>query len=360
MSEFSKNPDKIEQRRAVVETALAPGGVLHEIAKSAIAENVELSPDNVADILLPPKQPGERYHARWERLEDAPQIIKELAEANQQPIYDLSGNLDIRKEESLPWPDLKNIDPDKAIWMVEGGANRTSVVRRQLALEAMEKIYGEDNEHESVYQFGSDRPIPKFRIDQSSREKKTNSEYAIAQEIAGNYFPKDKETHLPKEEITEFELNLASAMEAGYRPHPEPVNNNEDMSGIMAHISKMTSLYKDGAPDLVLIKPKQIEGGLVDGVNAVLELLYDYEPKYFEEGDRLVQHVIVTNGQYRAKDELQASRCADNFEVDTLPPVALGDEPGFTVEHHGKEIKTAERPPMVYVNEMVILHRLQS
>jgi hypothetical protein len=71
------------------------------------------------------------------------------------------------------------------------------------------------------------------------------------------------------------------------------------------------------------------------------------------------QFVIATNGQYRPKDEAQASQWADaHSELQMLAPVAIGDEPGYNVEHDGKTISTANRPATAYANEIVVLQRL--
>ena len=47
---------------------------------------------------------------------------------------------------------------------------------------------------------------------------------------------------------------------------------------------------------------------------------------------------------------------ANNVRLD--PAVVLGDEPGFRVEHNSLEIVTAERSPVAYVNEMIVLARM--
>lgn len=341
MSEFAKETSITELRAAHAEHAHRPGGLLHDIARSAEANGVELLPKDVADIILPPKQPDQKYQARWELLEGAPGLIKETAAARQEETYSLAQTLDLRKDQSIDGSDIRRIDADKAVWMIEGGANRTSVVRRQLAIEAMHEIYGEQVAEQVVYQFGADRPIPK------ERNGSPNAEYAIAMEIALDYLPTGRE-------LTEFDLNLASAQQAGYEKL-EGFNGNPDPD----IIERLEILGKEDSPRLVMIQPKKVKGGLVDGINAVHEMILREATGTFVAEPHF-QPVIFTNGQYRAKDEHQAVGWAAGAGHDILPPVAIGDEPGYTVEHNGRQIVTAERAPMVYVNEMVILHRLNS
>ncbi len=334
MSEFVNEPNLIELRAAHVENAHRPAGVLHEIAQTAVTDQSELGPSDVADIILPPKQPGDGYEARWELLEGSTAMIKEAASVHQDDVYKLAQQLDLRKAESIDDIDIARIDPRSAVWMVEGGANRTSVVRRQLALEAVQAVYGEQAVKQTIYQFGSDRTIPKQKNDQP------NAEYAIAEEIAGDHLPED-------DSLTEFDLNMASALQSGYQR--TPLEGIAPFSGIAERVEV---LHKLDQPRLVLIQPKKAEGGLTDGINAACRMA----------GKDQLQPVIATNGQYRAKDELQAEQWArkiDLVNTSISQPVALGDEPGYKVEHNGKEIVTAERAPMAYVNEIVVLYRLQ-
>jgi len=345
MSEFNHEPSLIELRSAHAEDALRPGGVLHGIARQAEVSGVELSPGDIADIILPPKKPGEQYEARWELIEGAQDVIKTASGLRSSEIFDLATQFDIRRESSITEKELTRIDTQKAVWVIEGGANRTSVVRRQLAIEAASQVYGEHIEYQTVYQFGSDRPIPKIRVDAKTKEEKPNAEYVVAQEIAGEHFPMNDETKQPKEVISEFELNLASARAAGFEIKADSQNP------VMPAVKRFIRMKKAGAPELVLVQPESKGGGLVDGFEAVRELA---------QLDSDYQLIITTNGQYVAKDELQAENWARKKDIPTLSPVAIGDEPGFTVEHNGREITTAERGPMVYVNEIVILHRLNS
>jgi hypothetical protein len=339
MSEFTNEPTRIEQRAAITESALTKNGLLNRLAMSAEVSGVELSTKDVADIILPPKQPNEDYQARWELLEGAPGLIKEAATASQEEVFLLAKELDLRKDRSVDETDIERIDPEKSIWMIEGGANRTSVVRRQLAIEAIQAVYGERAGEQNVYQFGSDRPIPKERNGQP------NAEYLIAGEIAGSFLPKE-------DSLTEFDLNVASAIASGYARF-ESVNGHPDL------VDRLALLIKKDLPRLVMVQPKKNEGGLVDGINALYEMIMRENAGLFVAEPHF-QPVIATNGQYRAKDELQADKWARKSGYNILPPVALGDEPGYKVQHNGKEIVTAERAPMAYINEIVVLHRLSN
>lgn len=322
--------EKLEVRLSTLEMALRPQGLLGEIAASVVDGDVVLEPSEAVDVILPPKNAGEPAAARWQLVEDAPAVIKEAVDAKRAELLILAFDLGMRKHETVNDSDIERISPDTSIWVIEGGANRTSVVRRELAIEVMRKTYDDiDISEHVIYQLGSgERTIPRERNGQP------NAEYVIAQEIAGDFLPED-------EELTEFGLNLASALQSGY-----------EIDGTMENefdVAKVIGLKKEGYPNLVLVQPKSTSNGLKDGLSAVSNLLHDIEG---------CQFVIATNGQYRPKDELQAVEWAKEHGLEMQAPVAVGDEPGYTVEHNGKQIKTAERAPTAYLNEMVILHRL--
>jgi hypothetical protein len=335
MSELDRNPDRIEQRTALVEAALAPGGLLYKIATAAVIDQVELAPSDVADILMPPRKPGEDYKPRWDLVENSPQIVKTAAAEHQPELLELAEALDLRKGTSIDEQTTAMIDGEKAIWVVEGGANRTSVVRRQLTVEAMQQVYGDSLAEGTIYQLGSGRKIPKER--EKDGKMVANAEYAIAQEISGEY--------LPHGDLTEFELNLAGAKQAGFEVKADA------QEPIIPSVERYVRMIKAGLPELVLIQPESAARGLVDGFEAV---------KSLAQLEQDFQLVVATNGQYRAKDELQADKWAKENGLATLSPVVIGDEPGFTVEHNGKEIITGERGPGIYLTEIVVLHRLNS
>jgi hypothetical protein len=342
MTEYAHNGDIIQQRAAILETAMFPGGVLHEVAQAALSEQADLVPDDVAEIIMPKKQPGEAKEARWQLVEGSKGAIKIAAEENTEAIMSLAEQLDMRKEEPLPEDDLARISKGNDIWMIEGGANRTSVVRRQLALDALNRLYDEEALFETpVYQLGSDRAIPKERLSHSG-EVKENPEYKIAREIAGEYLPED-------DSLTEYGLNVATAKQAGFTV--------QEVASPVPQLERMAVATKEGEPTIFLVQPLKQKGALSDGISAVMS--------YSNAGGwRPYQPVIVTNGQYRPKAELQVSKWSQQDlpvgTADMISPVVLGDEPGYTVTHRGQEIVTANRGPLIYLNEAVVLHRLQS
>jgi hypothetical protein len=330
MSEFNQQPSSEELRAAYLEDAMRPEGDLYVIAAGVLETTAELSADDVADILLPPKQPGASAEPRWQLIEGAPSAVKAGVASAELKIHNLANRLDMRRDRVLPADDLLRINPDAAIWVVEGGANRTSVVRRALTVAAMERVLGNETPHQAMYQLGSDRPIKKERADGSP-----SAEYVVAREIAGDFLPED-------DSLTEFGLNVASALQAGYSRRDGHVPEG---------VQDVVYLEKEGQPQLILVKPVYEKGGLSDGFTAISRM-----------GDMTGgQFVIATNGQYRPKDEFQAnSWAAQTPELAMRPAVAVGDEPGFTIEHAGSVITTPTRPTMAYVNEAVILHRLNA
>lgn len=330
MSEFNNQQlSEVERREAYAENALRAGGVLYQLAESVVDNEVALTPREAGNVLLPPKQPGEASQARWQLIEGAADAVKTGAVARQEEIFDLATQLDMRKSESISHEEITRIAPLHSIWLVEGGANRTSVVRRELGNQMAMAVYGPHSEWVNLYQFGSDRPIPR------ERNGKPNAEYSVAREIAGDYLPED-------DSLTEFGLNLASALQSGY----ELVNDRD--GGEAAQ--RITRLRKAGLPELVLLQPHKQKGGLEDAFTTMSD--------GFAINLDGAQFVMFTNGQYRPKDEQQADKWAREHNFDMLPPVAIGDEPGFTVEHNGQQITTAARAAMAYLNEAIILERL--
>jgi hypothetical protein len=233
------------ERTRDLEVAFSNAGVMNEIAKVAI----ELSPAETAEIILPEPTEGEPLDPRFQLVDNAKDSIKSAAGERESELLSLATRLDMRREESLSDIDIARIHPDDAIWVVEGGANRTSVVRRQLAIEAMQRIYGDEIVEHTLYQFGSDRKV------EPEKNGKPNPEYRVVQEIAGNFLPH-------KEFWTEFDVNLASALQNGFEIEAD------DVGGSIANL--VVRLRKEGAPELVLLEPyKTDSGGLEDGFSAV-------------------------------------------------------------------------------------------
>lgn len=305
-----------EDARQAGNAALAQSSEASDLEMSGVIETAK----DVSDILMPPRS---MVRERWRLLQSAKKEVVGAAEEHQEAVLDLATTLEMRREVSLSDADFARIDPERAVWVIEGGANRTSVVRRALAIMAMAEVYGDKAESKTIYQFGStneERHIPRQSDD------KPNPEYVVAQEIAGDYLPED-------DSLNEFGLNIATALQSGY-------SVEEDGGDVV-------TLSRDGSPRLVMIAVN----GMKDGFDNVHDMIGGL-------ADR--QLVIATNGQYRPKDELQARLWAQHNGVDTLPAVVLGDEPGFRVEHGGKTITTGDRGPLVYLNEMVTLQRLDA
>jgi hypothetical protein len=337
MSEFNPQPTSIvELRAAYAEHALRPGGVLYGIAENVVAGDVALTPREAGNVLLQPKQPGEASEARWQLIEGATDAVKAGAAEHEEEILNLATQLDMKKPESISHPDVMRIAPTQSLWIIEGGANRTSVVRRELANQTAAAVYGQGPKWVNLYQFGTDRAIPRMRNGQP------NAEYKIAIEIAGNVLDLERYQDRFGSELTEFGLNVASALQGGYE-----LVEDRDGGEVAARI---VELRKPGVPRLLVMQPHKRTGGLEDAFST----LTDGYKLHLDSA----QFVMFTNGQYRPKDEQQADRWARGRGFSMLPPVAIGDEPGFTVEHNGRQITTAERKAMAYLNEAVILERL--
>jgi hypothetical protein len=332
------NGNTLQERLVTLEMAFSPQGVLGRIAAAGLSEPYTLSRQEAADVILPPRQSGGFYQPRFVLIENTPPVLKDAAEANSDEVLNLANQVGMTKTGEQVQADIAKIDPEKADFVVEGGANRTSVVRRSLAVQAMRGVYGKDIEDNMLYQFGSGRAIPQVKND------KPNPEYEIAKEIAGD--------HISENELTEFDLNKASALQDGYEVF---FDGNTGLEGDdIPYIERLVLMSKAGSPTLVLLQPVVNTNGFKDGITALQAFLAD-------SGDSLngTQLVVATNGQYRPKDEFQATQWARENGIEWgAAPVLLGDEPGYTVNHNGRDIVTANRQPMAYVNEMVILQRL--
>jgi len=331
MSREFEQPNRVEVRAVHLDNALRPGGLLHEIAQAALADSAELAPSDVLAILLP-DQPGEPSEPRWKLIENAPGLVQSIVAERADDVLGLAAMLDMRKSESLPAEELTRIDSDDAIWLVEGGANRTSVMRRGLAIQAMQKIYGDQVNGSVLLQFGSSRPIPR------EVDGQPNPEYTVAEEIAEDFLPED-------DSLTEFDLNVASALQDGYQADSEPV-----LAGDVGEVKRLRLAGRVGTPILDLINSRGPTGDLRDTFD-IAQIIYG---NYLRE----CQFVIATNGQYRPRDELLARNWASRNRIRMTAAVALGDEPGFTVVHNNTPFTTAERQPLAYLNEMVILSQL--
>lgn len=335
MHEYSSNASEVEFRAAIVEDALRPGGVANDIALSALErsegeDDPELSAHEAGLVIMPPKKQGEANDARWVLAETAKDAVKAGAAEHEETIFELADRLDMRRAngESISGQDLARIMSDRAIFLAEGGANRTSVTRRGIAIDAVRQLYGENAVEATIYQSGSERAIPR------ERSGKPNSEYKVATEIAGRHLPAEGD-----DSLTEFGLNVASALQDGYRIVAEARGGEAARTVVY--------MQKDGYPNLLQFQPYADKGGM-DDIMTSLAHLNDLDGK---------QIVVGTNGQYRPYAEQQIAKWASQNGIDMEPPVAVGDEAGYTVEHDGKVLETAKRPALTYLNEMVVLER---
>jgi hypothetical protein len=326
-----------------LEPPFQPNGVIYKVAEATLVpgQAAGLDADTVGDLLLPPKR--EDWAPRWQMQENAKEATVTAANAHEAEVYLLAAQLGMRQETSLMQGELNLIDAEKAIWTVEGGANLSSVMRRGLCIVAMQQVYGEQAAASKVmYQFAGGREIPE------TLNGKPNTEYAMAKKLAGQYLPEG----LIDGKLDEFGVALTSALNDGYVAQQEDEATAERQHYIAQRIVR---LRKEGMPELVLVQPRMVEStGLENGLLTVTHL------NGLPEGS---QFVLVSNGQYRPKDKLQADRLTRKYGLydepyKMQPPVALGDEPGFTVTHNGVEYTTPERKPTTYVNEVVVLRRL--
>lgn len=327
MSEFIPNVSEVELRAAIAEDAFRPDGVAYDIAQGALERPTYLNPDDAGDVIMPPRQPGEAKQARWELIEGSKDAVKAGATERADDIFDLADRLDMRRDESVSEQDIAKVDPLNSLLVVEPGANKTAVVRRAVANEVAQRLHGANAAYVTVHQFGTDRAIPR------EKNGKENPEYKVARQIAGDHLP-------DTDDLTEFGLNLASALQDGYRVV-------DDVAGA-EFAQRQVKLQKEGMPLLEVIQPYKETGKLDDAFTA-LRRRYNLADAQF---------VIATNGQYRPKDELQADQWARQNGVNMQPPVAVGDEAGYRAPHDGQEFETAPRGAAAYLNEVVILHRL--
>ncbi len=332
--------ESLAERLADLEMAFGPHGVLGEIAAAALVEKYALSPQEAAEVILPPRQPMEPYQARWEFERNASERIVRATEARAESVLSLAVRLGMIKNRMQIQADTDKIDETKALFVVEGGANKTSVVRRELAVDAMRLIYGdEDVADQILYQFGSG----KYRVD-PLKNGQPNPEFDKAQQIAQHHL-------LGVDGWTQFQVSLASAKQSGYETLTTMELWSDDP---IPEIEDLVYMTRNNSPTLGLIQPNDHNHGLLDGLSALANLVHANQL----DGAQLV---VATNGQYRPKDELQVMQWARQKAIRmSAPTVVLGDEPGDSFYHAGQEITSDVRPPLVYVNEMVLLQRLNS
>ena len=321
MNEFNKIELERSHEIALIEDQLRPGGFLFEIASARVNElSPDASPIEVSRIVTPELKNGKPIEIRFELVDraNADPAVKQVLTENSSQIMDFANKFKLRKiVDGVRQPeDIELIDPDNAIFCIEGGANKTSVVRRGVAIKAMQEVYGMDLYDKALFQFGSDR------------KPTAESEISTVRELAGDY--------LKPGEFDEFDANLATAMADGY------VANHSDESGnivmINADISK---------PILHMIKITQV-GGFKEGLEKLL--------KYTPEG--LKQIIVSTNGQYREKIKVSVEAFGRDQGLDLGQTVALGDEPNDEFGFAGNIVRVPARPESAYTGEIALLYRL--
>lgn len=245
---------------------------------------------NVADVLQPPK---DIQIVRWQNNE------LDSTEEQRTLLLNIADEFGLRLPVGHELPIVQ-----RPLLIIESGANRTSVVRRSLAEQMLVRKGG------LMYQFGSpDRLIPPTRTDKNGNEIE-NPEYKAvnASDICGD---------LGGATVTEFEVNVASAVSAGY----EIIDDSDE--GALTLVKEETVL--------VIVKAGTFKAGL--------ELLASKKAL----DNRNV--VIATNGQYRTKDKLQAEQVMRQQNVTPSSITAIGDE-------------TGARSETVYANELATLLRI--
>ena len=327
------------------EMALRPNGVLNEVAAQiARPETGQLTPDEAADILLPQKDSGT---PRWELVDNAGDLKRTLIDERAEEVFMVATAAGMRQDKTLPRDTLSELYPDISVCVVESGANRTPLIRPEIARQIIDKA-GLDRR---IWEPVGDRVIPRLRSNGS-----INPEHAIAREIAPN---------LPGGDITEFDIKKAVIETLGYREFDGPWIDERSM--VIDGLSRAGVFYApyydeigeiDNRPDRFVLQPlRNKERGLQAGLTATHNILKESD---LTNQLGLAQKflVLVTNGQYRTKIKMHALEWAKKHEIPLRGVTAFGDEAGFTVNHLNRQYVTAERGPMVYANEIVVIHRL--
>lgn|GEM_PF-1174349 len=328
-----------------------PGGVLYAVAEAKAgadtSERGQYLPQDVYDIVVPRKTSGSAP-PRYELIDQAPTKAKEAAAANRERIFALAEELGLRRDGDHE--DFTQIDPQRAIMVVEDGANKTSIVRRHIAAQALQ---ASGAVHQRMYQLGSDRIIAPIKHDKEGAEV-PNPEHTLLRSLAGEF--------LPEGSFDSFSANLATALAEGYDISSvistDPSHQQLDRPTRLAmvpnqHFSQALELaHPDTAnyPPITLIRPTV--AGLVGGLSAVASL-------QAAEGTMVQgsQIVVATNGQYRPMKRLQAHIWGQSQEWEMQPPVALGDEPGDRTPFKDQVFETAARSETAYLNELALYGR---
>lgn len=335
MPELSSDMQQVAYVAANVERELRPGGFLSDVARAKVEPLADdATAREVAEIIVPEPAPqpqsGVVLEPRWTLVDEveAARAVRTANAINSDRILSLAVCLGMRNlinEERIP-EDVAWIDPMQAFFVVEGGGNKTSVVRRGVAIVAMHQLFGDKLSNHDLYQIGSGRIIPSVRND------RPNPEHKIIRELAGEF--------LPEAAFTEFDGNLATALADGYELVDIADVHDDELVSRQLTLEHVDTEH----PRLTLVKPTGPR--LEEALDAL---------RHSVEGKQLV---IATNGQYRPKDVYQAELWARDRGVDMMSVVTLGDEPGDAFAFKDGEIVVPNRPEAAYINDMVVLWRL--
>jgi len=315
--------EQISERAHVIVRSALPGGALHDVAvtKVELGDAESLSTSEIYDVIVPPRAAASGP-ARYQMIEGAAQHAKDAANERADDIKAIAKNVGQIRESGQE--DYSRITPN-AVMVVQDGANKTSIVRRNVvrkALEALEQPY-------AVYQLGS-----KQRVITAKRADGTpNPEHTMLRELAGDF--------LPEGDFTSFDANLATALADGYTITRIQQGEHEASERALT-----LTRERDPLSSFMLVEPRV--GSFEGGLDAVNEL---------EGGVDGRQIVAATNGQYRPLVELQVENWRLKRDIDLQPSVALGDEPGDATPYRFQHIETAARPAILYANELAILGR---
>lgn len=285
---------------------------------------------------------GKVLPPRWRLLDETERTVGGVVNSHGPSVMMLVRQLRMQRRGATE--DYTAIDPEKAVFTAEGGANKTSPVRRGVAERAMRAVFGDDLREQMLYQFGSNRLITPHLLDRKTNEPildnetnlpKPNQEFTTIRALAPT---------LPADEpFTEFQANVATALADGYYLDGLP-----DYAIGQDTVFPTIILDHDDSsrPSLCLVQP---EGR---GLPGALEALVDIKSLIGR------QIVVASNGQYRAKNEVVLRQFADKHpELGLMPGAAIGDEPGDVASYALGDIVTPTRPLSAYVNELPIYFR---
>lgn len=336
MTELAIHSETVAARRVSLEAGYSPGGVMHAVARELVAGELEepLSMQEASAVVKAPRGLDEPITERWVLVGAASKALKAAAEARRDDVLEFVRDIDMLHDESVSEEELLRVVPSKAVYWAKGGANKTSIVRRALGNDV---IAENARPGQILFQTGSlHRVILPEKTDADNKVLGPNPEFVVAEDIA------DPE-HLQAlgSKLTEFGLNLATALSDGYKI----INEIEPTTAI----AKGFVLKKPGLPMLYQLAPALKIDGLEDGLSAIKDVISI-------TGKQIVN---VTNGPYRGMDELLVQRWAQAHPRERLlAGVAFGDELGFEAQHRDAEFVTGERALAAYLGESASLARM--